>query len=558
MADRVGVTAAESDTQASRLDAEIAATDSEAAVKASSCGDPHAEHVRNEVAQVTLFCLEDGTTAWVPSSAAAAESELIRSLLEDIDGSVGDVVVKVPWISGEQATAFAAFLRARVVGLGPAELPGGCTKPVAWRPKDDPRLAEVHALDAAGNFASAACLLRKLLREMDPLGHKPKLHDHLTHLEQLALRDDDWRNFGTLYEAASYLIAPQWQQRLADELGSMLIDLTNVGDHEAVNTVVTREQATLDPDVSPLLSMLAPEALAAVLIVLGEQPEHPVVGWADRELDKPERRAKGWLVVGVPTAQGNEMTCTRDTIRQQVLDAKAIHVVIRPGTTSIGKEAFYMCSSLASVAIPKSVRRIGRDAFAGCLSLVSVTIPNSVTRIEANAFAECSSLVSVIVPDSVTQIDSRAFGGCSSLVSVAIPNSVTQIPSSAFFNCSSLAVVEIPDSATQIGQCAFFKCSSLGTVAIPDSVTQIGAWAFAECSSLALVAIPSSPNSLMQICDHAFSGCSSLASVAIPDSVTQIGMGAFAGCSLGGGVVAALGRKYSEEIFREQENESYD
>jgi hypothetical protein len=578
MADHDTVTAAVTDTQAARLDAELAAKDSEAAVTSGSSGvDPHAEPVRNEEDALTLFCVEDGTSACVPSSVAVAESELICSLLEDVEGSADGMVVRVPWINGEQATAFAAFLRARVAGSGPARLPTGRAEPVAWRPKDDPRLAEVHALDAAGDFASAACLLRVLLCEMDPLGHKQKLHDHLTHLEQLALRDDEWRSFGTLYGAASYLIAPQWQQRLADELGSLLIDLTNAGDHEAVNIVVTREEATLDPEVSPLLTMLAPEAVAAVLVVLGRQPGHSVVGWAERELDKAERRAKGWLVVGVPSAGGNELTCSRDTVRQQVLDAKAVHIVIRPGTTSIGKEAFYMCSSLASVAIPNSVRQIGSDAFAGCLSLVSVTIPDSVTRIDANAFAECSSLVSVAIPNSVTQIADRAFGGCSSLASVAIPNSVTQISNSTFFRCSSLAAVEIPDSVTQIGQCAFFNCSSLASVAIPDSVTQIGGWAFADCSSLSFVAIPSISNSLMQIGDRAFSGCSLLASVAIPDSVTQIGdrafsgcsllasvaipdsvtkigVGAFAGCSLRGDVVAAFG----EEIFREEENEQYD
>ena len=57
--------------------------------------------------------------------------------------------------------------------------------------------------------------------------------------------------------------------------------------------------------------------------------------------------------------------------------------------TSIGKSAFYICSSLTSVTIPNSVTSIGYWAFANCSSLTSVTIPNSVTSIGNSAFYLC-------------------------------------------------------------------------------------------------------------------------------------------------------------------------
>ena len=196
--------------------------------------------------------------------------------------------------------------------------------------------------------------------------------------------------------------------------------------------------------------------------------------------------------------------------------------------TTIGKKAFFNCSSLTSVTIPNSVTTIGDGAFYGCSSLTSVTIPNSVTTIGISAFYECSSLTSVTIPNSVTTIGDDAFYGCSSLTSVTIPNSVTTIGSSAFSHCSSLTSVTIPNSVTTIGDDAFYRCSSLTSVTIPNSVTTIGERAFNGCSSLTSVTIP---NSVTTIGERAFNGCSSLTSVTIPNSVTTIGERAFNGCS---------------------------
>ena len=57
--------------------------------------------------------------------------------------------------------------------------------------------------------------------------------------------------------------------------------------------------------------------------------------------------------------------------------------------TSIGKKAFYYCTSLTSITIPNSVTSIGDYAFEDCSGLTSVTIPNSVTSIGGNAFSGC-------------------------------------------------------------------------------------------------------------------------------------------------------------------------
>ena len=155
--------------------------------------------------------------------------------------------------------------------------------------------------------------------------------------------------------------------------------------------------------------------------------------------------------------------------------------------TSIGKYAFYDCSSLVSVTIPNSVTHIGDHAFYKTSSLTSVNIPNSVTSIGDYAFRGCSSLTAIDIPNSLTKIVHGMFDDCSSLATVTIPNSVTSIDTWAFSSCTSLTSITIPNSVTRIGSFAFEYCRSLTAITIPESVTDIGSGAFESCSSLTSV-----------------------------------------------------------------------
>ena len=246
-------------------------------------------------------------------------------------------------------------------------------------------------------------------------------------------------------------------------------------------------------------------------------------------------------------------------------------VVLEAGVTTIGKYAFYDCSSLTSITIPNSVSRIGEWAFYDCSSLTSVaipegvtgvapytfyscsglagvTIPDGVTSIGSNAFSGCCSLKSVELPDSVRHIDGAAFGGCSSLTSIKIPDGVTQIVHSAFAGCSSLKDITIPDGVTGIGDYAFHYCSSLMSVKIPEGVTSIGASAFSQCRSLKSIVIP---DSVTSIGEYAFYACSSLTSVTIPTGVTRIDKGALENCtSLTALRLSGNIREIAEKAFR--------
>lgn len=162
----------------------------------------------------------------------------------------------------------------------------------------------------------------------------------------------------------------------------------------------------------------------------------------------------------------NETACA------QALEA----LVIEPGVTGIGDDAFLECENLSgALSLPDSVTRIGESAFRRT-SLTSAKLPDEVTEIGQDAFAGCKSLTSASIPKNLTEIPARMFTTCTSLTDVEIPNGVTSIKRGAFYECA-FETITIPDSVTSIGEQAFAYCK-LKTLTIPDSVTSIENQAF--------------------------------------------------------------------------------
>lgn len=162
-------------------------------------------------------------------------------------------------------------------------------------------------------------------------------------------------------------------------------------------------------------------------------------------------------------------------------------IIISSGVITIGRGAFYDCSSLSHISLPSGVKSIGASAFVNCSGLTRFVIPSSVTKIEERTFANCGQLKSITIPSEVTVIEKYAFAGCADLSDVTIPPGVTRIEERTFANCHQLNNITIPSGIALIGNQAFTDCPNLVTITIPPSVTRIGDRAFFK--SPALVAV---------------------------------------------------------------------
>ena len=206
---------------------------------------------------------------------------------------------------------------------------------------------------------------------------------------------------------------------------------------------------------------------------------------------------------------------------------KITSATIAEGVTSVGNNAFYDCSNLATVSIPTGVTEISDYAFYGCSSMATVSIPATVTSIGNYAFSGCEKLESITLPAGLTSIGSYTFYACTALTAITIPDGVTTISDNAFYGCYNLTAITIPDGVTTIGDYAFSDCSSMATVSIPATVTTIGYGAFRRCEKLESITLPVS---VTTISSYAFRNCSMLTEVNIfAVSLQTYGNNAFQG-----------------------------
>ena len=141
--------------------------------------------------------------------------------------------------------------------------------------------------------------------------------------------------------------------------------------------------------------------------------------------------------------------------------SRIIEVIIEPGVTSIGDDAFRNCYNLKSITIPNGLTTVNDWSFVGCTSLETITIPDSVTILGFGVFRSCSALKYIELPSGITTINNGTFENCENLKSVTIPYGVISIESAAFKNCSRMKSITIPATVTSFGTNVFKGCSAL-------------------------------------------------------------------------------------------------
>ena len=178
-------------------------------------------------------------------------------------------------------------------------------------------------------------------------------------------------------------------------------------------------------------------------------------------------------------------------------------VFLPESVQQIGESAFYYCTSLTTIYLPKGLQYID-SSFSGCSSLSRIVIPNGVTFItqsgsswttEVNSFNHCSSLrlfyyknkwtdnivqnntlISVAGATTALSISCNRIGnGAASACSISYLNMYCkEIGDRAFIACTNLTSLTIPAECTRIGAEAFYGCYGLNSITVNATTPPLG------------------------------------------------------------------------------------
>ncbi len=239
----------------------------------------------------------------------------------------------------------------------------------------------------------------------------------------------------------------------------------------------------------------------------------------------------------------------------------------------IGHFAFYGCTGIEEITLPKSVKYVGEYAFAvtnaqtkfyedhdgetenafyitgdGVLLFsyvandkTSVTIPDGVRVIGGSAF---SGWDTAIVPESTDALSASGktkYNLSYAVTELTLPEGVETICGSAFYRMLKLKSIQLPASLTKIDSYAFAFCEGLTSISGGEKIREIGDYAFYYC-----VSIPGfrfSANTEV-IGSNVFNGCAALKTVYFPENLTSLGEDIFSeGCSSLTGVYISSSEK---------------
>ena len=158
-------------------------------------------------------------------------------------------------------------------------------------------------------------------------------------------------------------------------------------------------------------------------------------------------------------------------------------VELNDNITDIQYNAFRDCDSLVVSQIPTALKKIGNNAF-NTTNIKSASLPEGMTEWGTGIFANCKKLATVHLPKDIKRITNYMFQYCSALEQIQIPDSVTEIGYAAF-DQSGLTSVVLPDSLEKLESYAF-SSTQLRSFRVPDGIkgNQPGSYVAAWCKHL--------------------------------------------------------------------------
>ena len=255
---------------------------------------------------------------------------------------------------------------------------------------------------------------------------------------------------------------------------------------------------------------------------------------------------------------------------------KIRHVIIEPGVTHIGDNAFRSFISIWDVSIGEGVETVGERAFMFCDGMTSIVFPEGVTSIGEKACYLSDVLTEVTIPASVQTVGNKAFYGCGALSSVTVLSLDAKFGDSVFpyendglkiygyagstaEACAGVSGINFVNLSGMSGSCGeglswVFSGNTLiitgegamsdqtadsipyrehadriEKVVIRQGVTHIGSCAFQDFTALSVVSIP---DSVLTIGSGSFRNCTALSGLTLPESLTGIAASAFQGSGL--------------------------
>ena len=164
----------------------------------------------------------------------------------------------------------------------------------------------------------------------------------------------------------------------------------------------------------------------------------------------------------------NSLTHINATVFKSKTHLTSVENLDKTNLVYMCDQAFWGCTALPSIVLPRTLEYLSTSAFYNCTSLTNVYgLQNTkVTEIGETAFYNCRNLKSVTLPSTCVKLGGGAFERCSSLSSVSLNQGLTTIGWGVFRNCIALTSIDIPSSVNHIGNDAFEDCSKLHSVTV--------------------------------------------------------------------------------------------